>query len=216
MKNKLLIAVDGPAASGKGTLARKLATHFGIPYLDTGKLYRYVGYQILKKNIDPESCRSGAALKQAIDIANKIQPENLNEKALNSEESGRAASIISGIPEIRAALLEFQRNIAKSPAGAVLDGRDIGTVVCPEADFKLFVTASLTARAKRRYKELQSMGLSVIYPAVLEDLQARDERDSLRKISPLVPAKGAIHIDTTDMDEAAVFEKALSIIMATA
>jgi len=214
MKKPLLIAVDGPAASGKGTLARKIAGYFGIPYLDTGKLYRYVGYRILQKGLDAESCISGPNLSLALEIARGITPEGLDNKELSREDVGQAASIISAVPEIRAALLDFQRSIAKSPGGAVLDGRDIGTVVCSEADFKLFITASLAARAERRYKELQKLDGEIIYTAVLEDLRLRDERDSKRKISPLIPAKGAIHIDTTDMDEAAVFEKVLSIILA--
>ncbi len=214
LKNKkLVIAVDGPAASGKGTLARKIANYFDLIYLDTGKIYRAVGYRLINAGIDPESLKNPTNLSKAIKIAKSIKINDLSEQELGSEEVGRAASISSAVPEIRAALLDFQRKVAKSRKGAVLDGRDIGTVVCPNADFKLFITASLEARARRRYKELQKKGNKVIYTAVLKDLKERDERDSKRAISPLVAAKDSIHVDTTDMNENAVFEKVISIIL---
>jgi len=204
---RLLIAIDGTAASGKGSLARRIADFYDLSYLDTGKIYRAVGLKILKNGIDVEKSPA-----QAIEMAKKIKVADLKSPALDTEEVGRIASIASAIPEIRAELLDFQRKYAKSSKGAVLDGRDIGTVVCPEAEFKLFITASLPTRAKRRFNELQSKGKDVIYEQVFNDLKERDERDSKRKISPLVPAKGAIKIDTSHMNLEEVFRKVISII----
>lgn len=208
----LVIAVDGPAASGKGTLAKKIAEYFDLAHLDTGKLYRFVGYKLLEQGINPENIKEGKNLEFATKAARNIKLQDLTSTNLSSEDIGKAASIVSAIPEIRKALLDFQRKIAKSSKGAVLDGRDIGTVICPDADYKFFITANIEARAKRRYKELQNKGSAVIYTSVLKDLEERDERDLRRKISPLVPAEGAIYIDTTNLDVDTVFEKVISLI----
>ena len=191
-KPALVIAVDGPAASGKGTIARALARHYGLPHMDTGLLYRAVALNLLRWNGDPES--EFAALRACdfsqIDFAD---PE------LKSEAAGGVASRISVYPLVRHALVERQRDFAGQQGGAVLDGRDIGTVIAPEADAKLFVTARPEVRARRRYEELKRMGLSVHEPDVLADIRARDERDSGRAAAPLVKAADAILLDTSDM-----------------
>jgi len=206
LHSPLIIAVDGPAASGKGTLARRLAEHFGFEYLDTGSLYRAVGMKLVYAGKD-------AGDKQAaIAAANGIDADDLANPRLRQERIGQAASIVSAYPEVRAALLAFQRNFAHGKKGAVLDGRDIGTVVCPNADFKFFVTATLYARAKRRHKELSGQGIEVVFESVLEDLRERDERDSKRSVAPLKPAEDAILMDTSDMDASTVFEKAKAVI----
>jgi CMP/dCMP kinase len=203
----MLIAIDGTAASGKGTLAKRLAEKLGIEYLDTGKLYRAVGYKYIKNN---ELSSVNEAL--AAEIASSLKTNDINNSELDTEEVGKAASILSALPEVRKGLLDFQRNFASIPEGAVLDGRDIGTVVCPNADFKFFITATLQARAERRFNQLHNQGYSVIYSQILEDLKIRDERDSKRAISPLLPAKDAVVIDTTEMDMDEVFKKVLNII----
>lgn len=208
----LLIAIDGTAASGKGSLARRIAEFYNLSYLDTGKIYRSVGFKLLSNGLKPDDIASPENLSKVIEISKKIKVNDLKNSNLDTEEVGRAASIASAIPEVRSHLLDFQRKYAKSVKGAVLDGRDIGTVVCPEADFKLFITASLPTRAKRRFNELQSKGKEVIYESVFNDLKERDERDSKRKISPLVPAKGAIKIDTSHLNIDEVFNKVISII----
>jgi len=186
-----VIAVDGPAASGKGTIARALARHFGLPHMDTGLLYRAVALNLLRWNGDPES--EFAAVRACdfsqIDFAD---PE------LKSEAAGGIASRISVYPLVRQALVERQRDFAGQEGGAVLDGRDIGTVIAPEADAKLFVTARPEIRARRRYEELKRMGLSVHEPDVLADIRARDERDQGRAAAPLVKAADAILLDTSD------------------
>lgn len=206
-----VIAIDGPAASGKGALARKIAQHFGMEYLDTGKLYRAVGVKLIESgyNIDDAENHSSKAAAYAIKMAEDITIQDVNSRNLSSEEVGKAASIVSAIPGVRAALLEFQRRIADSRNGAVLDGRDIGTVVCPNADFKFFITANVEIRAQRRHKELQNQGNGVIYTDVLEDLKRRDERDSKRKIAPLRASEDAICIDTTALSMEGVLEQAL-------
>ncbi len=214
----MLIAIDGPAASGKGTLARRIAGHFGLVHLDTGRLYRAVGYEFMQqvddvaKAEDKDSDAAALAAKIAgnLDIAKLT--DNSYSKKLTSEGVGRAASIVSAIPAVRKALLDFQRMIASTSEGAVLDGRDIGTVVCPDANVKLFITAGLETRAQRRYKELQKQDDSIIYADILQDLQKRDERDRKRSVAPLLPAEDAIQIDTSEMDMDEVFEKALSVI----
>lgn len=202
--NIFIIAVDGPAASGKGTLARRLAKHFHFHYLDTGSIYRAAAYKILAGNLDPHN------EKIAQHVAESISEEDLANPHLYDEGVGSVASIISALPAVRKALFTFQHNFSHHPEGAVLDGRDIGTVICPDARYKFFITAHLDARAERRFKELQNKGFPVIYDAVLEDLRKRDERDSQRDIAPLQPAKGAIHIDTTGMSADEVFINALS------
>jgi 3-phosphoshikimate 1-carboxyvinyltransferase len=206
----LVIAVDGPAASGKGTLARRLAEHLNLEYLDTGSLYRAVGMKIIYAGKDPND------LSAALEAVASIDAEDLANPRLRQERIGQAASIVSAFPEVRAALLEFQRNFALnstiSGRGAVLDGRDIGTVVCPDADFKFYITATLFARAKRRHKELQGQGIEVVFESVLEDLRERDERDEKRAIAPMRPADDSYVIDSSKLDASEVFKTASDII----
>lgn len=203
---RLVIAIDGPAASGKGTLSRRLAAKLGMPFLDTGSIYRAVGLRLVYENKNPEY------KQDAIEAAKKITMNDLSNPRNRQEKVGNAASIISSYPEVREILLDFQRDFAKNPAGAVLDGRDIGTVVCPHADIKIFITASLETRAQRRYRELNGEGIEVSYESVFEDLKERDERDSKRKAAPLVPAKDAHIIDTTNMSAEEVFVKVTDLI----
>ncbi|WP_119301652.1 (d)CMP kinase [Dongia deserti] len=209
-KPRLIITVDGPSAAGKGTLARRLADHFGFEFLDTGALYRGVGLSVLRQGLDPADENAATAAAKA------LKPEILGEPALRAEETSTAASKVAAIPSVRAAILNWQRDFARSAArnsgGAVLDGRDIGTVVCPDADAKLFVTASLEARADRRVKELQARGETAIYARVLQDMQERDARDQGRSISPTKPATDALTIDTSDLTADQVFERALAFI----
>jgi 3-phosphoshikimate 1-carboxyvinyltransferase len=208
VQNKpLVIAIDGLAASGKGTLGRRLAKHYGLQYLDTGSLYRAVGLKVLESGHQPQDKAA------AIDAAKTITIEDLASPKLRQEEVGSAASVISAYAEVRAALLEFQREVARSERGAVLDGRDIGTVVCPDAPMKLYLTASLEARAKRRHKELSGQGFEIVYESVLEDLKERDERDAARAIAPMKPADDALTIDTSTMDANSVFEKAKAVLI---
>ena len=213
-KSPLVIAIDGPAASGKGSLGRKLAKHFGIEYLDTGKLYRLVGHKLIENGFNVEKIEDNYAItvEKAVQIANSLKIEEVTTTKLGTELIGRAASIVSAIPEVRKALVGFQRKVATSKNGAVLDGRDIGTVICPDANFKFFITANIETRANRRFKELQNQGNDVIYTDVLEDLKLRDERDSKRKISPLRPADDAVCIDTTKLEPDEVFAQALNVI----
>ena len=188
----MIIAVDGPAASGKGTIARALARHFALPHLDTGLLYRAVGLNLLRWGSDPES---EFAATRACDFSQI----DFGDPELKSEAVGGIASRISTYPAVRAALLERQRDFAAQPVGAVLDGRDIGTVIAPQADAKLFVTASPEVRARRRCEELQRLGLGVHYDDVLIDIRARDARDSGRAAAPLRKAEDAYHLDTSEM-----------------
>jgi len=186
----MIIAVDGPAAAGKGTIARALARHFGYHFLDTGSLYRMVALALIRSGRDPDDKAA------AIAAARTLNPASFRDGDLRSEEVGAAASIVAVIPEVRAALLEMQRAFARRQPGAVLDGRDIGTVVCPEADVKLYVTASAEVRAKRRQLELGAPD----YAAVLAEIKARDARDSARATAPLLPAADAVVLDTSGMD----------------
>lgn len=202
----MIVAVDGPAASGKGTLARRLARTLGLPYLDTGLLYRAVGLAVLRAGGDPADEEAAVAAARALD------PHALDDPALREDDAAQAASVVAAIPEVRRQLLAFQRKFAESPGGAVLDGRDIGTVVCPDADAKLFVTASLEARAARRLKELRERGVEAIHSRVLGDMQERDARDSRRAVSPLVPAADAYVLDTTELDADAALAKALDFV----
>ena len=195
----MIIAVDGPAAAGKGTIARALARHYGYHFLDTGALYRMVGLAAIRAGGEPITTDA------AILAAKSLDPSLFTDAELRNEKAGAAASIVAVIPEVRAALLDLQRSFAKKPPGAVLDGRDIGTVVCPDAHAKLFITASAEVRAKRRQKELGAAD----YEAVLADIRARDERDSKRATAPLVAAKDAVVLDTSEMDIAAAVRAAI-------
>ncbi len=205
-----VIAVDGPAASGKGTLARRLAAHFGYAYLDTGLLYRAVGLRLLRAGIDPhdEQAAAGAAAE--------IGAGALDDPALRTDESANSAGIVAANPAVREALLGFQRDFAARPpdavSGVVLDGRDIGTVICPHADHKIFVEASPEVRAERRLKELRARGVESIHSRVLHDMMERDARDRGRRIAPLVPAEDAYLLDTTRLDADAAFAAALEFI----
>lgn len=204
----MIIAIDGPAASGKGTLAKRVAERLGYHCLDTGLLYRAVARDVLARGFRLDDTWAALALARNLDPASLCDPE------LRGATAGEAASIVAGIPEIRAALLEYQRAFARRPPGAVLDGRDIGTVVCPDANVKIYVTASPEERARRRYLEMQSRGETISLEAVLQDIRRRDERDSKRSVAPLTAAADAVCIDTTDLDADAVLEKALAIISA--
>jgi len=200
----LIITVDGPAAAGKGELSRRLARHFDYARLDTGQIYRAVGRRVLRDGADP------------LAAAQALQAAELDDPALRLEEVARAASRVAAIAAVREALLAFQRDFAARPPGgkqgAILDGRDCGTVVCPDAQIKFFITARLDVRARRRLKELQDKGLAAIGSAVLRDMQERDARDSTRTVAPLEPARDALVLDTSDMDADAVFTAALDYI----
>lgn len=192
-----MVAIDGPVAAGKGTLARKVAAHFGFAYLDTGALYRAVGSKVLRLGGDPADAVFAAKAAESLDAADLAAPD------LRAEAVGLAASKVAAIPGVRAALLDYQRRYATQPPGgepgAVLDGRDIGTVVCPKADLKLFVTASDSVRAERRHKELLSKGESIGFEQVLADLRRRDAQDQSRQTAPLKPAADAHLLDTSDL-----------------
>lgn len=202
----MIIAVDGPSASGKGTLARRLAQHYGLRHLDTGALYRMVGLAILLSGGDPSDEETAHAAARAIDLTLLEHPE------LRSETTGSAASKVAALPSVREALLQFQRDFAKENGGAVLDGRDIGTVVCPDADVKLFVVARADVRARRRHAELSSYGFAPPYEAVLADIEARDARDMNRAVAPLKPASDALLLDTSDLDIDAAVQQALVLV----
>jgi CMP/dCMP kinase len=206
-----VIAIDGPAASGKGTLARRAAEHFGLAHLDTGALYRAVALLVLDGSGDPADPAAAEA------AARRIRPPLLSDMRLRGDEIAEAASVVAAIPQVRHALLEWQRDFAAHPPaparGAVLDGRDIGTVVCPAADLKLFVTASPEARALRRVKELREQGVTAIYENVLQDLKTRDARDSGRRAAPLAAASDAEVIDTTMLDADMAFEQVRKLVV---
>lgn len=205
---KPVIAIDGTAASGKGTLARRLAEYFGFAYLDTGLLYRRVALTLIRNDMPLENKDA------AIAAANSVKITELDEPALRSGEAGRGASIVAAIPEVRQALLDFQRNFAENPPeeskGAVLDGRDIGTVICPDADIKFYVDAKIETRAERRHGELSAKGEKITCAAVLEDMKTRDTRDAGRTNAPMIAAPDAIRIDSTSMSAEEVYEFALS------
>lgn len=207
----IIVAIDGPAAAGKGTLARRVAADLNLAYLDTGLLYRATGFAVLEAGGDPSD--ETAATK----AAKNLQPEDMNNEKLRHDEAALAASKVGAIQPVRDALLAFQRDFANNPPqgknGAVLDGRDIGTVVCPDANAKLFVTASCEVRAQRRLKELQDRGLEAIYAQVLKDMKDRDERDSQRSSAPLKAADDAHVLDTSEMDIETVIAQAKSIIV---
>lgn len=206
----MIIAIDGPAAAGKGTLARRLAAEFDYAYLDTGSLYRAVGLGVLCAGNKPDDVEAAAKVSAGLD------PKLLGDPALRDERTGDAASKVAAMPQVRANLLEFQRNFAVRPpggkAGVVLDGRDIGTVVCPDADLKLFVTASAEVRAQRRFLELQHLDPAPNYDQILADVKARDARDSGRADAPLKPAEDALLLDTTELAIDAVFLRAVDLV----
>ncbi len=202
----MIIAIDGPAASGKGTLARRIAEHFGLHCLDTGLLYRAVARDVKA---------SGRPLEDeaaAVDAARRLDAATLSDPGLRLPGAGDAASIVARVPGVRAALLEFQRAFARRPPGAVLDGRDIGTVVCPDADVKIFVTASAEVRARRRTGEQAARGERVDYEAVLEIIRRRDARDAERADAPMRPAADAVLLDTSGLDIEAAFQRAMEIV----
>ena len=205
-----VVAIDGPAASGKGTLARRLAERFGLAHLDTGRLYRAAALGVLEAGGDPADPLAAAA------AARRVDPAILGDPRLADERVARAASVVAAIPAVRAALLAMQREFAAHPPdgarGAVLDGRDIGTAVCPDASVKLYVTASPEVRAERRLKELRGRGAAAIYGDVLQDMKERDARDTGRWTAPLAAAPDAILIDTSGLDADRVFEQASDII----
>ena len=206
----MIVAVDGPVAAGKGTLARRLAAHFGFAYLDTGSLYRATARKVLRTGGDPHD------VEAAVAAARSLTPEDLADPALRDEAVGEASSVVAVMPAVRDALLGYQRRFAAEPPddapGAVLDGRDIGTVVCPDAAVKFFVSADVEVRARRRFEELRNRGISVDYEAVLADLRRRDERDSARATAPLKPAPDAHLLDSTNLDIEAAFRAAKDIV----
>ena len=195
------IAIDGPAAAGKGTLAQALSAHFGFAYLDTGLLYRAVGAGVL-------------AGGEPVAVAQALDPSDLNADTLRTQAVAEAASRVAVIPDVRAALVAFQRSFARRDGGAVLDGRDIGTVICPDADVKLFVTASAEIRADRRFAELTAKGVQTDLAAILAEVRARDDRDQNRAEAPLIAAADATLIDTTSMTAAEALAQAITIVTA--
>ena len=198
MSKPIIIAIDGNAASGKGTLAKKLAAALGFAHMDTGSLYRLVALNLMTEGRNTDDERR--AVEAAAVLNKSYRPADSGNPAIRSDAVGTITSKISAIPAVRAQILELQRNFAKnSPRGAILDGRDIGTVVCPHADVKFFVIASPEIRAQRRHKELQSKGISVTYDAVLADMRERDARDAGRETAPMKPAADAIMLDTSGM-----------------
>lgn len=204
----LVIAIDGPAASGKGTLAKRLAAHYGLPCLDTGLLYRAVGLTLMRNGIDLGDVAAAETAARALDLG------RLDDEALRGGEAGEAASRVAVHAPVRAALLDLQRSFAGQPGGAVLDGRDIGTVIAPDAPAKLFVTASAEARAERRWKQLHDADNPVTFDAVLADIRRRDARDSGRDAAPLSRAADAVLLDTTDLDIEAATDAARRIVEA--
>ena len=202
----MIIAVDGPAAAGKGTLARALARHYNFHFLDTGALYRMVGLGVLNSGGDP---RDAAA---AVKAAESLRPDKVKDEDLRTEAVGDAASIVAVNPQVRAALLGFQRAFARKEPGAVLDGRDVGTIVCPEAEAKIFVTASTEVRARRRFAELAERGQTPQFDTVLAEIKARDERDSTRAHAPLIPARDAYVLDSSDLSREAALARAIAYV----
>jgi cytidylate kinase len=212
-ERSVVVAIDGPAASGKGTLARRLAERFGFAHLDTGKLYRATALAVLEAGVDPADAAAAESAARHLDAS------VLSDSRLLGERVAQAASVVAAIPQVRAALLEFQRRFAAHPPqpakGAVLDGRDIGTAVCPGADIKLYVTASPETRANRRLLELRQRGAPAIYRDVLQDMKERDARDTERRVAPLTAAPDAVTLDTTQLDADQAFERASELITRT-
>jgi CMP/dCMP kinase len=204
----MIIAIDGPAASGKGTLGRRLAERYGLPHLDTGLLYRAVAASLIAADRNLNDVEAANAAARGIGLT------EFDEQRLRGREMGEAASIVAAMPQVRAALIEAQRRFARRPGGAVLDGRDIGTVICPEAEVKIFVTASPEARAQRRALELAARGEKADYATILADIARRDARDSQRADAPLRAAPDAVRLDTTTMSVEAAFTESLRIVEA--
>jgi CMP/dCMP kinase len=204
----MIIAIDGPAASGKGTLGKRLAAHYGLRHLDTGLIYRAVAKSLLDAGHSPGNRARAVAAAEAID------PTHFDEPALKTQAVGEAASLVSAVPEVRGALVAFQRKFGRTPPGAVIDGRDIGTVIFPDANAKIFVTATAEVRAGRRAAELQAAGATVNVADVLADILRRDERDTTRAAAPLKPAEDAHLLDTTHLDIDAAFRAAIDIVEA--
>ncbi|MCC6949270.1 MAG: (d)CMP kinase [Bradyrhizobiaceae bacterium] len=202
----MIVTIDGPAASGKGTLARRLAEHLKVPHLDTGLLYRSVAERVLAEGRSPDDVEAASAAARDVDLA------ALDRGRLSGAALGEAASRVAAIPEVRAALLKLQQDFARRPGGAVLDGRDTGTVIAPEAEVKIFVTATPEVRAARRHQELLARGENLRFDQVLADIRRRDERDSGRSAAPLKPAPDAVLLDTTDLDIEAAFREVLKIV----
>ncbi len=196
---QITVAIDGPAAAGKGTLSKAVAAHFGFAHLDTGLLYRATGRRVLQGD-------------EAVAAARDLRPEDLEGDDLRTPDVAQAASRVAADPQVRSALVDFQRAFARRAGGAVLDGRDIGTVICPDADVKLYVTASDEIRARRRFEELTGKGHEVTYEEVLRDLQARDARDAARATAPMKPAEDAVLLDTSEMDIATAVARAVAVI----
>ena len=202
----MIVAIDGPAASGKGSLGKRVAAHYGLAYLDTGQLYRAVARDTLAAGDDPTDV--AAALK----AAQALNPQSLDDASLRTPKLGEAASLVARHPQVREMLRAYQRTFARRKPGAVIDGRDIGTVICPDADVKLFVTAAPEERARRRYLELKQNGAKVTPREVLSDIKARDERDQNRATAPLRMAEDAVLLDTTKLDIDAAFRVAIDVI----
>ncbi len=204
----MIIAIDGPAASGKGTIARRLAAHYGLPHLDTGLLYRATAAALIAADRDLYDEQAAVAAARGLALM------DFDERVLRSRQMGEAASVVAAMPGVREALIDAQRAFAARPEGAVLDGRDIGTVVCPQATVKIFVTASAAARAQRRALELAQRGEKADYGAILADIVKRDARDSQRAAAPLRPANDAVRLDTTHLGIEAAVAEALRIVEA--
>ncbi|HLH87764.1 MAG TPA: (d)CMP kinase [Xanthobacteraceae bacterium] len=202
----MIIAIDGPAASGKGTIGKRLAAHYGLRHLDTGLLYRAVAKAMLDAGVPPDDASRAAAAARSLD------PATFDEAALKSQAVGEAASVVSAIAAVRAALVDFQQAFAATPPGAVLDGRDIGTVICPDADVKIFVTATPQVRAQRRTREFRAAGNRVDEPDILADILRRDARDTGRAVAPLRKADDAHELDTTRLDIEQAVAAAIEIV----
>ena len=202
----MIIAIDGPAASGKGTLGKRIAAHYGLAHLDTGKLYRAVARDTLAMGRSPKDASAALIAAKALDLA------TLGDPHLMDDGLGEAASIVASHPRVREELLAYQRAFAGRKPGAVLEGRDIGTVICPDADVKLFVTAAPEERARRRYRELREAGNGISEAEVLSDIRRRDDRDKNRAAAPLVQAEDAVLLDTTNLDIDAAFKAAIDLI----
>ena len=202
----MIIAIDGPAASGKGTLAKRIGQHFGLPVLDTGLLYRAVARDVLKSGKPLDDAYAAVA------AAWQLDPATLDDPKLRGPAAGDAASIVAKMPKVRSALLDYQRDFARQPGGAVLDGRDIGTVICPDAEIKIYVIATAEERARRRHLEHKGRGEDMTYDVILADIRRRDERDSGRDVAPLEAAHDAVTLDTTHLNADSAFAAALAVI----